>query len=227
MCWEQNNVFKHTFIIGTDTGVGKTHVILEFAQKFLQQGRKVSILKPVATGCVLKNNQLYSEDRLRYESMRSIFYDANLSIYENWSFKEPVSPHIAARLNNVNLDANAIALWCEQTIKYSPDIVLIEGAGGLLVPLNINETWIDVLKLLQVPIILVVGMRLGCLNHALLTANVLLANKLPFAGWIANMLDPNCLYPELLIETLKHKIEAQCLGIMPIQSNNSPCAAQY
>lgn len=215
-------MFKDIFITGTDTNVGKTHVTINIAKQALEQQRKVNILKPVATGCVhlqqfassvafgkRSNEKLYSEDILKYKSINH----ANLSTHEGWSFKESVSPHIAAKLNNINLDANTIALWCKQKIKNSPDLVLIEGAGGLLVPLNMNETWLDVLKILQVPIILVVGIRLGCLNHALLTTNVLLANQLPFVGWVANMIDPNCLYPELILETLKQKIPVPCLTI--------------
>jgi len=211
--------FTAAFITGTDTGVGKTHVTLELAKRILQQHKKLWVLKPVATGCIRQNNHLYSEDYLRYKSLDN----PNFSIYEGFTFKEPVSPNIAASLAKIELSAQKIAAWCQDKISSSNANVLLEGAGGLLVPLNNTQTWVDVLQLLQIPIILVVGIKLGCLNHALLSSYVIEANKLPFMGWIANKIDPFCLYPEKIIETLEQKISAKYLGYFNVKTSHSAC----
>ncbi len=195
------------FIIGTDTGIGKTHVSCQLAKKWMQQGKVVKILKPIATGCTYINERLVSEDTLRFENTLTLPSKA----VEGWSFEPPVSPHLAAELACMSLSAQDVVNWCNAQWQPQDEVRIIEGAGGLMVPINENETWIDVLSLLKIPVILVVGIRLGCLNHAMLTSAVLQAHHIQIAGWVANRIDNACLYPERLIQTLKAKFNFPCL----------------
>jgi dethiobiotin synthetase len=167
---------KQYFITGTDTGIGKTYVTAQLAQNWIKQGEEVCVLKPVATGCIYSSakstphlGRLISEDALTYERL----LPPSSAVYEGWTFEPPISPHLAARQVNCPLTAQEIAHWCQTKWTKHTGVCLIEGAGGLMVPLNEEETWLEVIRLLQVPVIFVVGIKLGCLNHALLTASVL------------------------------------------------------
>jgi dethiobiotin synthetase len=206
------------FIIGTDTGIGKTHVTCQLAKKWIKQGKVVKILKPIATGCTYINDRLVSEDTLRYEKTLT----SPSSTSEGWAFEPPVSPHLAAELSGTPVFAQDIANWCNAQWQLQDEIRFIEGAGGLMVPLNDHETWLDVIRLLNIPVILVVGIRLGCLNHAILTSEVLQARDIQIAGWVANHMDISCLYPERLIQTLKAKFYFPCLMELPFEPHRGP-----
>lgn len=195
------------FITGTDTGIGKTHVTVQLAKHWIEQGEMVCVLKPVATGCTNHAGRLVSDDTLSYERLLS----SSASVYEGWSFEPPISPHLAASQVKCDLTAHEIAQWCQTTWAKHTGVCLIEGAGGLLVPLNETETWIEVIRLLHIPVVLVVGIKLGCLNHALLTAEVFQSHGISVAGWVANHVDPDCLFPEALVETLRSKLPWPCL----------------
>lgn len=184
------------FITGTDTGCGKTQVTCELLRTAQGQQRKTIALKPVASGSG-------DDDDLRRLQQAQPNIAVNLC---PWHLSLPVSPHLAARHDNQLLSAKTIANFCTHPQWDDYDMVYIEGAGGLMVPLNEQETWLDFLQLSQIPVILVVGMRLGCLNHALLTASVLRAEHIPCAGWIANILDPEMLLLEENIQTLIQKL---------------------
>ena len=122
----------------------------------------------------------------------------------------PISPHLAARKAGDELTVKKIAQFCDGFSNY--DNLLIEGAGGLFVPLSDQETWLDFLKITGIPVILVVGIKLGCINHALLTDEVLRMHGIPCFGWIANHLDTNVLYPDGIIRTLMNKMTMQFLA---------------
>lgn len=196
---------KSYFIVGTDTDCGKTYTTCELVKLFKNQHQRVLAIKPLVSGC---NDQFMNEDITRLQA-------ANQTSQQicNWQFKLPVSPHLAAFAENIEISAHAINQFCQQYTDL--DYLLIEGAGGLMVPLNEQETWIDFLKISQIPVILVVGMRLGCLNHALLTAFALEANQIPCVGWVANCLDDDMLLLAENIQTLQQKITAPLLGHIP------------
>ena len=195
------------FIIGTDTDCGKTYVTCELLKKYKQQSVSAIGLKPIASGCDLVNGELISDDARRLQSINGA---TDMSI-SPWRFQPPIAPHLAAKAVGVKISAAEVVKFCLDPRWQQYDYVLIEGAGGLLVPLNMDETWIDVLIQSQIPVILVVGMRLGCLNHALLTASVLKANNIKCEGWVANIIDKNMLELEENIQTLIAKLDLPLL----------------
>lgn len=200
------NVF---FITGTDTNVGKTFVTIKLLQQFARLNQKIIGLKPVSTDAP----DLINHDALLLQQASKSHLPLN--VINPFVFKEPISPHLAAKHENKMLTSTKIKDYIEDTISSHPaDYYFIEGAGGLMVPLNEHETWIDLLQHLPMKIILVVAIKLGCLNHALLTNTVIREKKLPFHGWIANCMDPNCLYSSELIETLKRKMDAPLLEVV-------------
>lgn len=199
---------KRYFITGTDTNCGKTYVTCQFLNGLNQRQKRALALKPVASGLVEHNNLFYNEDvaLLQQHNRHSS------RLINGWQFPSPVSPHLAAKEADVTLSVEAIAAFCLDKQYEHLDYLLIEGAGGLLVPLNDQETWLDFLKLTQIPVILVVGMRLGCLNHALLTDFVLKVEQIPCMGWVANCLDQEMKKLAENIDTLKSKMHIPLLA---------------
>lgn len=198
---------KSFFITGTDTDCGKTYAVCALHRYFVQQQKKVMALKPLASGCFLQNGQLFNADELQLQAL-----NAGTAPVSFQKFEIPVSPHLAAQEVNQRIDLEELKAFCEAVPIDELDYLFVEGAGGLMVPLNDDETWIDFLHLTNMPVIIVVGMRLGCINHALLTTSVASHQHIPCAGWIANCLDPNMLMLEENIQTLQHKMEIPLLG---------------
>ncbi|MFI4963217.1 MAG: dethiobiotin synthase [Legionellales bacterium] len=190
------------FITGTDTDCGKTYV----TRRLLETTPRSLAIKPVASGCIRIGSDLVSVDAQQLQ------YQGTLSLNEinPWRFKASASPHIAAREAGERLSVEDLAAYCLKLEVPGFDTLFIEGAGGLMVPLNEEHTWIDFLQLTQIPVILVVGMRLGCINHALLTQTAMEANGIRCAGWIANCLDPDMDYLSenlaTLTDTLKYPL---------------------
>jgi len=134
-----------------------------------------------------------------------------------WRFKAPIAPHIAAQKEGVALSVRALTSFCDERLFLGFEYMLIEGAGGLMVPLNQQDTWIDFLEHSQIPVLLVIGMRVGCINHALLTALALKTHRITCVGWVANCIEENMLVVEENIATLKEKIDWPLLGVIPYQ----------
>jgi dethiobiotin synthetase len=206
---------KIYFITGTDTDSGKTYISCQLLDYFKQQNKRALALKPVASGCHEKDGLLQSEDVLNLQKHN---LDPSLKI-NGWQFAPAISPHIAAKQVNCRLSLQDIADFCFDEQFSQVDYLLIEGAGGLMAPLNEEETWLDFLKLTQIPVILVVGMRLGCLNHALLTDAVLNYNQISCVGWIANCLDKEMLVRDENISTLAQKMHMPQLATVGYQGN--------
>lgn len=191
------------FITGTDTGIGKTYVACQLIRQYVAQGYRVVGMKPVAAGCELVDDQWINEDvRLLTEASN---VDAPLHLVNPYCFRAPIAPHIAAEQEQVNIQIEVI-VQAYQALAELADIVVVEGAGGLLVPLNAQHTIADLIAHLNIPVIFVVGMRLGCINHALLTLEVMQARGLTIAAWVANPIDKEMLcYQENLL-TLQTKL---------------------
>ncbi|MBA2652227.1 MAG: dethiobiotin synthase [Tatlockia sp.] len=206
------------FITGTDTDCGKTYVTCQLLDYFKAQQRPALALKPIASGCVVRNGQLQSED---VEMLQNHNCDSSLSI-NGWKFAPPISPHLAAKAVYTRLSAAEIADFCFNTQFADFDPLLIEGAGGLMVPLNEQETWLDFLRLTKIQVVVVVAMRLGCINHALLTASALRTNQIKTVGWIANCLDKNMLVLDENRVTLEQKMQMPLLGVLPYQGKFNP-----
>ncbi len=207
------------FITGTDTGVGKTVVTLGLMQYLQQQGVTVAAMKPVAAGCEKTAAGLRNDDAVQLMQQSSISLDYDQ--VNPYAFEPAIAPHIAASQCGVRIEPERI-LRTYSELTDLVDCVLVEGAGGWLVPLNDSATMADLAVQLGLNTILVVGIRLGCLNHALLSAAAIQSSGLKFAGWVANCLpstragavDEN-------INSLKSRISAPLLGIVPALSGVS------
>jgi dethiobiotin synthetase len=193
------------FITGTDTGVGKTWVSCALLRRLAKRYTKVVGMKPVAAGTGL--NDRASADNEDCIALRLASTIAVSSALDNpYCFTEPISPHLAARVQNQHIDLAHIT-QCYHQLAALADAVVVEGAGGFLVPLTDTHTGADLAVALGLPVVLVVGLRLGCLNHALLSAQAIRARGLTLAGWVANRIDPNMSAQNDNIATLVHHLQ--------------------
>ena len=207
------NAMKSYFITGTDTGVGKTFVTCALLHLLQARGVKVAPMKPVAAGTIdIDGEQLYEDVALMQAVTKQRFALCDVNPY---CLDEAIAPHIAAANENVAIDPAAIQAAFMRLAAHS-ECVLVEGAGGFLVPLNASTSMADLPTLLKLDVILVVGMRLGCLNHALLTAEAIRARGYNLTGWIANTLtaEPMGRLAEN-IASLKLLMKAPWLGTVP------------
>ena len=205
---------KAFFITGTDTEVGKTYSTTALLRYLMQQGLKTAALKPIASDATMTATGLRNNDALQLQDAMSMEFPYDQ--VNPFTFEPPIAPHIAAKPNRLDVD-NTIAA-CQPILQSDYEILLIEGAGGWLTPLNEQQTFADLAAAFACPIILVVGLRLGCLNHSLLTWENIKARQLPFAGWIANHIDPTMLEQANNITTLTTMIGEPPLGIIRHQS---------
>jgi dethiobiotin synthetase len=203
------------FITGTDTGVGKTYVSCGLLNLFKQQGLTTVAIKPVASGCEMTPQGLRNEDALLLQKHASV--QLSYELINPISFEPPIAPHIAAQKVNFNLTTKNILKKCQPALNTPADIHLIEGAGGWLVPLHADETMGDLAQALDTEVILVVGLRLGCINHALLSIEAIKNKGCTLKGWIANHLDFAMLYQQENLLTLTERIKAPLLATMPYQ----------
>lgn len=207
------------FIIGTDTNVGKTFVASRIIRQFVQDGYKTIGMKPIASGCEMSTNgELINQDVTAISQASNV--QASLDLINPYPFQPPIAPHIAAQKLGVEINISDI-LSAYETIKNQVDIVVVEGAGGFLVPINQTQTLADLAVALKLPIILVVGMRLGCINHALLTVEAIEKRGLHLTGWIANQIDPDMAEFEDNLESLRSRIRAPLLEVMFWCNNQS------
>lgn len=197
------------FITGTDTGVGKTYISTRLLKHYNEQGLKTIGLKPVASGCELLNGKLYNDDALALQQAASIKLDYDW--VNPFAFEPPIAPHIAAMQENKSITIASLSEKLAPALNTPADVRIIEGAGGWLLPLNERETMADFVAQENFAVILVVGMRLGCLNHALLTAHAMQAANINCLGWIANCIDPNMPYLQENIATLKQRLAIPCI----------------
>ena len=200
------------FLTGTDTDVGKTFVACALLHAWRDAGYRVAGFKPVAAGAELREGVLRNEDALRLHAASSPGF--SLEQINPICFADPVSPHIAAA--RANLPVSIAQLVDSATrLASETDRLLVEGAGGFRAPLSAQEDFADLAVAMGYPVLLVVGVRLGCLNHALLTAEAIAARGLKLAGWIANIVDPEMRALAENIDTLRSRIEAPCIGVVP------------
>jgi len=213
---------KHAFFVtGTDTGVGKTCIAAGLLQAANRRGLTTAALKPVAAGCERTPDGLRNEDALILQSVANPPLD-----YEqiNPVALEPaIAPHIAALEARRPLSTDRLAGYCRGVLGQA-DFTVVEGAGGWRVPLNPAETLADLARQLNLPVILVVGVRLGCLNHALLTAEAIARDGLPLAGWVANVLDPDMPRLRENVDALGQRLRAPFLGWVPSLPSPTPSA---
>jgi len=215
------------FVTGTNTNVGKTWVSVRLLETAREAGLSCYGLKPIAAGSEDTPEGVRNEDAEALREAASIKLDYDL--VNPVAFREPVAPHILAQRRGMNLTAERLTGYVNGALMtQKADLVLVEGAGGWYVPINQRETLADLARQLGLPVILVVGMKLGCLNHALLTVEAIKRDGLEIAGWVANQIDPDMSAYEENIETLHAMVPAPCLGVLPHFTNNTAqAAAEY
>lgn len=201
---------KGYFITGTDTNVGKTWATLALMHYFRKLGKSVVGMKPVASGCFMENGRLVNEDALQLQQHASV--KADYELINPYAYAVPVSPHIAGKQDPVALNK---VVSCFDELKQLADIVLVEGAGGWYTPINEQQDIADLAKTLALPVIVVVAIRLGCINHAKLTCLAIQQSQVSCTGWIAMCSDPDVLCREATINTLKSGLALPLLGILP------------
>jgi dethiobiotin synthetase len=211
------------FITGTDTEIGKTWCTLAFIQHFKNQGLRVAGMKPIAAGCYR------SDVNLRNSDAEQILELSGLDVPYDWvnpyAFEPPIAPHIAAAQVGQSMQLEKIIEKYQQLATLA-DVVIIEGVGGWRVPINATQSLKDMVLAMNVPVILVVGLRLGCINHALLSAETILRDGCTLVGWIANSVAPN-FEGQSSIETLLERLEVPLLAQMPyLAVQNIPQLAQ-
>ncbi len=211
---------KVLFITGTDTDIGKTLIATGLLEAANKQGKRTASIKPVAAGCSDTGEGPQNEDALMLQAAAS----TKLSYQQvnPVALDEPMAPHIAAKEQGKQLSANRLTGFCRGITLLPVDLVVIEGAGGWRVPLNNRESMAEIPKQLNAEVVLVVGLKLGCINHALLTAQAIRSDGLKIAGWVANTIDEDMLRLDENIDTLKQLIDEPCLGVIPRLAEKSP-----
>ena len=200
------------FVTGTDTGVGKTLISCALLHAFAALGKSVAGMKPVAAGC---DEDGLNEDVKKLRAATNVF--ASLGQINPYSFIHPIAPHIAAHHAGVSINLDRI-LESFNELTSQAEVVIVEGAGGFQIPLNETQDSTDLAISLGIPVILVVGMRLGCINHALLTMRAIHDCDLVCAGWVANVIDAEMGALKENIDALKKRIDAPLLGVVQHQS---------
>ena len=215
-------VFDGCFVTGTDTGVGKTLVSAALLHTLARHHARVVGMKPVAAGLVLQGGEWVAEDALALRAASTVAVPPALD--NPVALPEPLSPHLAAARAGRRVGVAELVV-AHRGLRSLADVVLVEGSGGWRVPLNEDETLADLAVALALPVVLVVGLRLGCLNHALLTAEAIRADGLRLAGWVANTVDPAMACRDENIATLRQRLGAPLLGVVPWQPH-TPDARQ-
>lgn len=200
------------FVTGTDTDIGKTEVSLGLMAALQQRGLSVLGMKPVASGCERTDAGLRSEDAVRLLEQGSS--EADYATVNPYAFRPPIAPHVAAGQAGEEIMLVPIRAAFDRLSKQAQWVV-VEGVGGWRVPLGPSLAVSDLPGALGIPVVLVVGLRLGCLNHAMLTAESIRAAGLPLAGWVANVLDPDMAARDENIATLAALLGAPTLGVVP------------
>jgi dethiobiotin synthetase len=204
------------FVTGTDTEIGKTFVSAALLRGFAHAGLRATALKPIAAGAYERDGVWHNEDADQLDAAASVLLPPE--IRTPFLLKEPAAPHIAAALEGVTLDMARI-VDCYEAACERADAIVVEGVGGFRVPLTPTEDTADLAVALGLPVVLVVGMRLGCISHALLTAEAIAARGLKLAGWVANRIDPAMTFPEENIAALRERLAAQygvpLVGVVP------------
>jgi len=210
------------FVTGTDTEIGKTLAASALTHACAQRGLRTAAMKPVAAGAMLRGGELHNDDVDQLAAADSA------GLPRAWTtpylLREPAAPHIAAAMEDVRIDP-AHLLDCYRRVAAAADAVVVEGVGGFRVPLSEGYDTADLAQQLGLPVVLVVGLRLGCISHALLTAEAIAARGLPLAGWIANTLDAAMPHLEENIAALAAGLPAPLLGRVPRLAQPSAAAA--
>lgn len=206
------NEGRQFFVIGTDTGVGKTRIAQALLTAAVRAGHRAVGMKPVASGCRTTPEGLRSEDAeilIQASNVQASYADVN-----PYAFTPPISPHIAAHEAGVEIRPEVVQQHFTR-LKGQADYVIVEGAGGWFTPIGERLTMADIAHTLRLPLVLVIGVRLGCLNHAMLAQQAIAQSGLALVGWVANCLDENMDRLQQNLETLTRLLRAPCWAVSP------------
>jgi len=206
------------FITGTDTNIGKTYVCCALLDYFSNLNYKIIGAKPISAGNDLLDHIYVNQDV--YQIKKSSNVEVNYSEINYYAFDQPIAPHIAAKKNNITIDFENIKNNLSKLEKKA-DIILIEGAGGYHVPLDNKRTIADLITYLNIPIIFVAGIKLGCLNHTILSIEAIKRRKQKIFGWVANIVEHDMAHVNENIEYLNKIFDAPCLAILPYTENSN------
>jgi dethiobiotin synthetase len=209
------------FVTGTDTDVGKTYISEALIKHFCRQGFQTVGMKPIAAGAEIENGRLLNADVKAIVSASNV--DAPIDQINPYVFAPAIAPHIAAQQAGIEIEIEPI-MSAFKVLQQQADVIVVEGAGGFLVPINETLTMGDLAKALDVGVVLVVGVRLGCISHALLTVQSIEAKGLHLIGWVANRIEANMPALEENIATLKAMIKAPCVA--DVAWNEEPSFSQ-
>lgn len=212
---------RGVFITGTDTAAGKTVFATALIHALRNRGIDAVGMKPVSAGCTRSNGQLRNEDA---ERLMAVSGTDNYELVNPCAYEPAIAPHIAAAQSDSPVDLDKISCAFSELAKRH-EIVVVEGAGGWRVPLDENNDMSAIARRLGLPVLLVVGLRLGCLNHALLSADAIVADGCQLTGWVGSRVTSNFVCVDENIETLRIRIKAPCLGILPYCSATERGAA--
>ncbi len=204
---------QKVFVTGTDTDVGKTLVSVALLQCWRKLGRSTCAYKPISAGCEATKDGLRNQDALQLQAV--ISEDLDYEWVNPIAYADPVAPHLAAARMGQTIDRHDVTAGLARLLALDTDVVLVEGAGGWLLPLDSSATLADWAGEQQMQVILVVGMKLGCLNHALLSMQSIQASGCKVVGWVANQIDPDMAYLSENIETLKAWLNVPLIGCIP------------
>jgi dethiobiotin synthetase len=214
------------FVTGTDTDVGKTTIAAGLLRAARLAGLSTAAVKPLASGCEAGADGLRNSDALALLAECSL--PLSYAEVNPFAFAPAIAPHLAAREAGVQLKVAALAAAVQAVLAQQADFTLVEGAGGWRVPLDGQATLAELPVALDLPVILVVGVRLGCINHALLTAEAIARDGLRLAGWVANVLDPQTSRLDDNLRTLTERLAAPCLGRVPrLQQADAAAVARH
>lgn len=210
---------KGFFITGTDTDIGKTRIALGLINKLNTMGHTTTVMKPLSAGCDSTPDGLRNDDAVQLIQQAS--FKPDYDKVNPYAFKPAIAPHLAAEKENTVIDLSRIKNIFDE-LSAQADYIVVEGAGGWKVPINKQQTMAELAEALALPVILVTGMRLGCLNHAILTVESIQHAGIPIAGWIANTLSKDFTELDANIKTLKEHLEIPFLGTVPYMEKCEP-----
>lgn len=209
-------MYNSVFVTGTDTEVGKTFYSKLLLQSLNAEGLRTAAMKPLASGAELHNGELRNADALVLQQTANTSYPYELC--NPYCFEAAIAPHLAANEAGVRIDVNEIQKAHAQ-LQQQADITVVEGIGGWLVPLDDNQTVADLVQSMELPVILVVGLRLGCINHALLTVADIKQRGIPLLGWVANVIDPEMSHLSENIQAIADRIQTPLLDVIEFINN--------
>ena len=210
---------KAFFVSGTDTEIGKTFIASALLSKARDRGLSTLGLKPIAAGCERLDGELRNDDALQLMAASTV--QLPYEVVNPIALEPPIAPHVAAEKVGVRLSVLELGKSIAKGTSHAADLTLIEGAGGLMVPLNDRELFIDLCGLLKLDVIFVVGLKLGCINHAILSVEAMQRRNIEIAGWIGNSPHEIMDEHEANVGALIKRIPAPCLGIVPPLGNST------